>query len=61
MARLLSRCSVFRFFALATDTITRKPQHDKATSRRQANTGLEPRRQDRHCLVDLTVRRPPEF
>jgi BMFP domain-containing protein YqiC len=41
----------FVFAGLTVDTITRKPQHDKASGPRGDNAGLEQRRPDRHCLT----------
>jgi hypothetical protein len=45
-------------FALGIDTIARKPGHDKATCRFKANTGLEPRLRDRHCVTCRPLRKP---
>src|ERR1700681_3567170 len=47
--------------ALSVDTIARKPEHDKAIRALTAIIGLEPRLQNRHCLVELTVRSRPEI
>jgi BMFP domain-containing protein YqiC len=39
----------------------KRQRESKATDRRQANTGLERCRRDRHCVIDPSVRRAPEF
>jgi hypothetical protein len=54
---------VLRFSAgwLDGDTIARKPQHDKATCRVFNHVGLELRRPDRHCVIDLIVHCRPEI
>jgi hypothetical protein len=54
MARFFSL--LYRGFLVRhSDTIARKPGHDKATRLSGNKRGLEQRRPDRHCLVLPTL------
>jgi len=49
------------FLGTAFDTITRKPERNKATRPLGNKDGLEQRRPDRHCLVLPTLCSRPEI